>query len=88
MRDYQTVSGAAGKGGALDAGGPVIAGGTLFVGSGYGQWSGMPRNVLLAFAAEQFLLSAADFQIPITLSVQVLRGTARRILDELSAMRK
>jgi polyvinyl alcohol dehydrogenase (cytochrome) len=42
----------AGKGGALDAGGPMIAGGRLFVGSGYGQWSGMPGKVLLAFAAE------------------------------------
>lgn len=52
VHDYQTVNGVAGKGGALDAGGPVIAGGMIFVCSGYGQWSGMPGNVLLAFAAE------------------------------------
>jgi len=52
VHDYQTVNGVAGRGGALDAGGPVIAGGMIFVGSGYGQWSGMPGNVLLAFAAE------------------------------------
>jgi polyvinyl alcohol dehydrogenase (cytochrome) len=52
VHDYQTVNGVAGKGGALDAGGPVIAGGMIFVGSGYGQWSGMPGNVFLAFAAE------------------------------------
>jgi polyvinyl alcohol dehydrogenase (cytochrome) len=49
---YQTVNGVAGRGGALDAGGPVIAGGVVFVGSGYGQWGGMPGNVLLAFAAQ------------------------------------
>ena len=52
VHDYQTVNGVAGKGGALDAGGPVIVGGMVFVGSGYGQWGGMPGNVLLAFAAE------------------------------------
>jgi polyvinyl alcohol dehydrogenase (cytochrome) len=50
--DYQTVNGVAGKGGALDAGGPVIVGGMVFVGSGYGQWGGLPGNVLLVFAAE------------------------------------
>ena len=52
MHEYQTVNGVAGEGGALDAGGPVIVGGMVFVGSGYGQWGGMPGNVLLAFAAE------------------------------------
>jgi polyvinyl alcohol dehydrogenase (cytochrome) len=52
VRDYQTVNGVPGKGGALDAGGPVIAGGMVFVGSGYGQFGGIPGNVLLAFAVE------------------------------------
>ena len=52
VRDYATVNRVPGKGGALDAGGPVIAGGMVFVGSGYGQWGGIPGNVLLAFAAE------------------------------------
>jgi len=52
VRDYQTVNGAPGKGGALDAGGPVIAGGILFVNSGYGQWSALPGNVLLAFSVD------------------------------------
>jgi len=51
-REYQTVNGVPGKGGALDAGGPVIAGGMLFVNSGYGQWGGMPGNVLLAFSVD------------------------------------
>ena len=50
--DYQTVNGFPGKGGALDAGGPVIAGGMLFVNSGYGQWGGLPGNVLLAFSVD------------------------------------
>jgi len=49
---YQTVNGVAGRGGALDAGGPVIAGGMVFVGSGYGQWGGMPGNVLLAYSID------------------------------------
>jgi polyvinyl alcohol dehydrogenase (cytochrome) len=52
VRDYQTVNGIPGKGGALDAGGPVIAGGMVFVNSGYGQWSALPGNVLLAFGVE------------------------------------
>jgi polyvinyl alcohol dehydrogenase (cytochrome) len=52
VRDYQTVNGVPGKGGALDAGGPVIAGGILFVNSGYGQWSALPGNVLLAFSVD------------------------------------
>jgi polyvinyl alcohol dehydrogenase (cytochrome) len=50
--DYQTVNGVPGKGGALDASGPVIAGGMLFVNSGYGQWGGLPGNVLLAFSVD------------------------------------
>jgi polyvinyl alcohol dehydrogenase (cytochrome) len=50
IRDYQTVNGAPGKGGALDGAGPVIAGGMLFVNSGYARNGGIPGNVLLAFA--------------------------------------
>jgi polyvinyl alcohol dehydrogenase (cytochrome) len=30
----------------------VIAGGMVFAGSGYGQWGGLPGNVLLAFSVE------------------------------------
>ena len=52
VREYQTVNGVPGKGGALDAGGPVIAGGMLFLNSGYGQWGALPGNVLLAFGTE------------------------------------
>ena len=49
-RDYQTVNGVPGKGGAMDVAGPVMAGGMMFVDSGYGNRGGAPGNVLLAFA--------------------------------------
>jgi polyvinyl alcohol dehydrogenase (cytochrome) len=49
VRDYATVNGASGHGGAIDGPGPVIVDGMLYVNSGYAQWSGIPGNVLLAF---------------------------------------
>jgi len=48
-RDYATVNGVPGRGGAIDGPGPVIVDGMLYVNSGYAQWSGLPGNVLLAF---------------------------------------
>jgi len=51
-REFETVNGIAGRGGAIDVGGPVVAGGMLFVASGSAQRSGMPGNVLLAFGVE------------------------------------
>ena len=48
-REFPTVNGVPGRGGAIDGPGPVIAGGTLFVNSGYGQFGQMPGNLLLAF---------------------------------------
>lgn len=48
-RRFETVNGAAGRGGALDATGPVVAGGWLYTVSGYSKWGGLPGNVLLAF---------------------------------------
>ena len=51
-REYETVNGQKAQGGSLDVAGPVVAGGMLYVTSGYGQWGGMPGNVLLAFSAE------------------------------------
>jgi polyvinyl alcohol dehydrogenase (cytochrome) len=50
MREFKTVNGLAGHGGALDVGGPVVAGGMLFATSGSAQRNGLPGNVLLAFA--------------------------------------
>jgi polyvinyl alcohol dehydrogenase (cytochrome) len=51
-REYETVNGQKARGGSLDAAGPVFAGGILYVNSGYGQWGGMPGNVLLAFSVD------------------------------------
>lgn len=48
-RDYKAVNGVPAHGGAIDGPGPVIAGGMLYTNSGYGQWSGVAGNVLLAF---------------------------------------
>ena len=48
-RDYATVNGVPGHGGAIDGPGPVIVDGMLYANSGYAQWSGIPGNVLLAF---------------------------------------
>ena len=50
VRDYETVNGLKAHGGSLDGPGPVVAGGMLYVNSGYGQWGGIPGNVLLAFS--------------------------------------
>jgi polyvinyl alcohol dehydrogenase (cytochrome) len=49
---YETVNGKEAKGGSLDVAGPVIYRGILYVNSGYGQWGGMPGNVLLAFSID------------------------------------
>jgi polyvinyl alcohol dehydrogenase (cytochrome) len=51
-REYQTVNGVPGTGGAIDGPGPVIVGGTLYVNSGYGFLGGAPGNVLLAFSID------------------------------------
>ncbi|MFZ0592404.1 MAG: PQQ-binding-like beta-propeller repeat protein [Bryobacteraceae bacterium] len=51
-REYDTVNGQKARGGSLDVAGPVVAGGMVYVNSGYGQWGGMPGNVLLAFSAD------------------------------------
>lgn len=48
-RDYATVNGVSGHGGAIDGPGPVMVDGMLYVNSGYAQWSGIAGNVLLAF---------------------------------------
>jgi polyvinyl alcohol dehydrogenase (cytochrome) len=46
-RDFKTINGIPGKGGAFDATGPTVVDGMLYVNSGY---NGIPGNVLLAFA--------------------------------------
>ncbi len=49
-RQFETVNGKAAHGGSIDVAGPAIVNGMVFVNSGYGQWGGMPGNVLLAFS--------------------------------------
>jgi polyvinyl alcohol dehydrogenase (cytochrome) len=51
-REYETVNGKAARGGSLDAAGSAIVNGMVFANSGYGQWGGMPGNVLLAFSVD------------------------------------
>lgn len=52
-REFQTVNGETAHGGSLDGAGPAVVNGMVFVNSGYGQWGGMPGNVLLAFSTSQ-----------------------------------
>jgi polyvinyl alcohol dehydrogenase (cytochrome) len=51
-RDYETVNKVPAKGGSIDAAGPAIADGLVVTNSGYGQWRGLPGNVLLAFSTK------------------------------------
>lgn len=51
VRDYTTVNGAPGRGGAIDQAGPVVVDGWVYFNSGYANWGGLPGNVLLAFRA-------------------------------------
>lgn len=48
-RKYDAVNGLPAQGGSLDGGGPVVVDGMVYVNSGYGRFSGVGGNVLLAF---------------------------------------
>lgn len=48
-RDWPTVNGVKGYGGAIDSAGPVVADGRLIVNSGYDKFGQIPGNVLLVF---------------------------------------
>ncbi|MFT4563778.1 MAG: polyvinyl alcohol dehydrogenase (cytochrome), partial [Gammaproteobacteria bacterium] len=52
VREFETVNGASGRGGAIDQAGPVAVDGMLYFISGYAKFSGNPGNVLLAFDLE------------------------------------
>ncbi len=52
-REYKTINGLPGRGGAIDVAGPVVAGGMLFTVSGYPARGSLPGNVLLAFGVEK-----------------------------------
>jgi polyvinyl alcohol dehydrogenase (cytochrome) len=52
-REFNTVNGVAGKGGAINGPGPVIVGGMMFTNSGYAYLGGgLPGNVRLAFGVD------------------------------------
>ncbi len=51
-RDFSTVNQVPAHGGSIGSIGPTIAGGMVFIGSGYSVTSGIPGNVLLAFAPQ------------------------------------
>jgi polyvinyl alcohol dehydrogenase (cytochrome) len=48
-RPFETINGVEGHGGSIDAHSIGAGAGTLFIGSGYGSFSQVPGNVLLAF---------------------------------------
>jgi polyvinyl alcohol dehydrogenase (cytochrome) len=52
VKNYETVNGIAGKGGAFNGGGPAIANGMVIATSGYGFAGGQGGNVLLAFSVD------------------------------------
>ena len=51
-REFPTINGQPAHGRSMDAAGPAVVNGKVFVNSGYGQWGGMPGNVLLVFSAK------------------------------------
>ena len=52
-REFDTVNGLKAHGGSMDGSGPVVVDGMLYVNSGYGQFLGIPGNVLLAFGLKK-----------------------------------
>jgi hypothetical protein len=53
VREFTTIIGVPGHGGAINGPGPTVVGGMLFVNSGYAFLGGqMPGNVLLAFGVK------------------------------------
>jgi polyvinyl alcohol dehydrogenase (cytochrome) len=51
-REFETMNSKPARGGSIDVAGPAVVNGMLFVNSGYGQWGGMPGNVLLVFSVD------------------------------------
>jgi polyvinyl alcohol dehydrogenase (cytochrome) len=51
-RNFSAVNHKLASGGSMDVAGPAVVNGMIFVNSGYGQWGGMPGNVLLAFSVQ------------------------------------
>ncbi|GAA4399197.1 PQQ-binding-like beta-propeller repeat protein [Nibrella viscosa] len=53
VREFTTLNGLPGKGGAIDGPGPVADGNRLYVNSGYAFFGAMPGNVLIAFEVDK-----------------------------------
>lgn len=53
VREFQTVNGVPGRGGAIDGPGPTVANGMVYLSSGYALFGQTPGNVLLAFGVRQ-----------------------------------
>jgi polyvinyl alcohol dehydrogenase (cytochrome) len=51
-REFETVNGKPARGGSMDVAGPAVVNGMVFVNSGYGQWGGLPGNVMLVFSVD------------------------------------
>jgi polyvinyl alcohol dehydrogenase (cytochrome) len=51
-REFEAINGGRARGGSLDVAGPAVVNGMLIVNSGYGEWGGMPGNVLLVFSVD------------------------------------
>lgn len=51
-REFPTVNAKPARGGSMDIAGPAVVNGMVFVNSGYGQWGGMPGNVMLVFSVD------------------------------------
>jgi polyvinyl alcohol dehydrogenase (cytochrome) len=51
-REFKTVNGIPGHGGAIDVAGPVVANGMVYAVSGYPARGALPGNVLIAFSTE------------------------------------
>ena len=51
-REFTTVNGVEGRGGAINGAGPTVANGMVYVVSGYGAFGFMPGNLLFAFGVE------------------------------------
>ena len=51
-KDFVTVNSIRASGGSLDHGGATIVNGVVYINSGYGQRTGQPGNVLLAYSVD------------------------------------
>jgi polyvinyl alcohol dehydrogenase (cytochrome) len=51
-REFPTVNDKPAHGGSIDGAGVAVVNGMVFVNSGYGQWGGVPGNVLLVFSVD------------------------------------